>query len=180
AETEKYPHVTYFFNGGFEGKQLREDHILIPSPKVATYDLLPEMAAQAVFDETRQAIVGQEYDLIVLNFANADMVGHTGQEPAVIEAIKVLDDYVASLAQLCLDQGWIMLITADHGNAEQSKDPLTQEPHTAHTTNLVPFILVDHVSRTLKPMGTLSDIAPTILALLDIEIPEEMTGQSLI
>lgn len=181
AETEKYAHVTYFFNGGIEKEFPHESRILIPSPKVATYDLQPEMSAFKVTDQVCRAIDAGDTDVYIINFANADMVGHTGNLEAAIQAVEALDT--------CL--GWVVgsiervkgaaLITADHGNCEQMIDPETGGPHTAHTSNPVPFILCDpDFKGTLREMGALEDIAPTILELLGVEKPAEMTGRSLI
>lgn len=180
AETEKYPHVTYFFNGGTEAVSPLEKHKLIPSPKVATYDLQPEMSAKAVYEYVVEAITMQKHDFIVLNFANADMVGHTGKKDAIIKAISTLDTYIHQLAEKCIKNNWIMLISADHGNAEQLVDHKNNQPHTAHTSNKVPFIIIDKQVYILRDNGALSDIAPTILTLMNLHQPEEMTGSSLI
>jgi 2,3-bisphosphoglycerate-independent phosphoglycerate mutase len=181
AETEKYAHVTYFFNGGIEKEFPHESRILVPSPKVASYDLAPEMSAFKVTDKACRAIDEDETDVYIINFANADMVGHTGNLEAAVKAVEALDT--------CL--GWIVgsiervkgaaIITADHGNCEQMIDPETGGPHTAHTSNPVPFILCDPTFKgRLRDRGALEDIAPTMLELLGIEKPEEMTGMSLI
>ncbi|HCU06648.1 MAG TPA: 2,3-bisphosphoglycerate-independent phosphoglycerate mutase [Holosporales bacterium] len=180
AETEKYPHVTYFFNGGTETLAPLEEHKLIPSPKVATYDLQPEMSAKAVYEYVADAIENQTQDFIVLNFANADMVGHTGKKEAILKAISTLDTYIHQLAEKCIKNDWIMLISADHGNAEQLIDQKNNQPHTAHTNNKVPFIMIDKQVYTLRNNGALCDIAPTILTLMNICQPDEMTGKSLI
>lgn len=180
AETEKYPHVTYFFNGGTETLFPLEEHKLIPSPKVATYDLQPEMSAKAVYDYVADAIKKQNHDFIVLNFANADMVGHTGKKEAILKAISTLDTYIHQLAEKCIKNNWTMLISADHGNAEQLIDKKNNQPHTAHTNNKVPFIMIDKQVYTLRNNGALCDIAPTILSLMNIKQPDEMTGKSLI
>jgi len=180
AETEKYAHVTFFFNGGREAPFIGETRSLIASPQVATYDLQPEMHALAITEKLVAAILSQQYDFLVCNYANADMVGHTGNFEATVVAIEMLDRCLQKIiAALDTVQGQA-LITADHGNAECMKDPLTQENHTAHTTSLVPLVLIGKNAATLPPGGTLADIAPTVLTLLDLPIPEEMTGHSLI
>ena len=181
AETEKYAHVTFFFNGGSEVPFPGEDRALIPSPKdVATYDLKPEMSAAAVTDEAVACIEGGNYDFIVLNFANPDMVGHTGVLPAAIRAMETVDACLGRVVDAVLAAGGRLLITADHGNCEQMADG-AGHPHTAHTTNAVPLILVGPERRnlTLRP-GILADLAPTLLELLGLPQPEEMTGRSLI
>lgn len=181
AETEKYAHVTYFLNGGEEHPFRGEDRLLIPSPKVATYDLQPEMSALEVTDKVVEAIQTGKYDLIILNYANGDMVGHTGILPAATNAVTTVDKCVGRVVQALRDRGGITLITADHGNAEVMRDPVTGEPFTAHTTNRVPFILVSEAHRGAKLReGILADIAPTILALSAIDQPAEMTGKSLL
>jgi 2,3-bisphosphoglycerate-independent phosphoglycerate mutase len=181
AETEKYAHVTYFFNGGTEREYPHERRLLVPSPKVATYDLAPEMSAFKVTDKILRAIEEGETDVFIVNFANPDMVGHTGNLEKTIEAVQHVDT--------CL--GWIMrglrtargrcLITADHGNCEQMIDPTTGQPHTAHTTNLVPFHLIDEAARglRLREGGALEDVAPTMLGLLGLDKPAEMSGRDL-
>ena len=181
AETEKYAHVTYFFNGGEETPFPGEDRQLIPSPKVATYDLQPEMSAPELTEALLTAIRSRQFDLIVCNFANGDMVGHTGVMPAVIKAVTTVDECVGRIAELVLAQGGAMLITADHGNADMMRDPVSGEPFTQHTTNEVPFTLVAtaHQNRQLHP-GILADIAPTILDLAGLPKPPAMTGCSLI
>ena len=178
AETEKYPHVTYFLNGGKEDAYPGEDRIMVPSPKVATYDLQPEMSAYALTDKAVDAIASGKYDLIVLNYANPDMVGHTGVLPAAIKAVEVVDAGVGRLAKAIQDAGGAMLITADHGNCELMRDPDTGGPHTSHTTNPVPAILVGGGGALSD--GQLSDIAPTLLALMQLPQPVEMTGVSLL
>lgn len=180
AETEKYAHVTFFFNGGIEAPWPGEDRILVPSPRVATYDLQPAMSAAEVTAQLEKAIREQQYDLIVCNYANGDMVGHTGDEAAAISAILALDDALSQIV-LALDevQG-VMLFTADHGNAEQMVDALTGQPHTAHTMNPVPVLLYGGRGKKLRDGGSLKDVAPTILALMGIEQPEAMTGVSLL
>ena len=181
AETEKYAHVTYFFNGGKEQPLKNEDRQLVNSPKVATYDLQPEMSAEQLTDTVYFAIQDDEYDLLVLNYANCDMVGHTGSFDAAVKAVETVDKGLSKIVPAMLNTGGVCLITADHGNAELMFDEITGSPHTAHTTNLVPFILAG-VSSQIKLLGKgkLADIAPTILDLLKIEQPEEMTGISLI
>jgi 2,3-bisphosphoglycerate-independent phosphoglycerate mutase len=181
AETEKYAHVTFFWNGGQEAPYPGEDRILISSPSVATYDLKPEMAAWEITHALKRALK-QDYQLIVANFANADMVGHTGKVEAVRKAIRTLDQCLEALVPCIQKQNWIGIITADHGNAEQSTDPLTGAPHTAHTCSPVPLILIPSPSRSLQLLhpGQLSDVAPTILTCLGLAIPPEMTGYSLI
>ena len=180
AETEKYPHVTYFLNGGEEAAFAGEDRVMAPSPKVATYDLKPEMSAPELADKAVAAIVGGEYDLIVLNFANADMVGHTGSLPAAIRAVETVDACLGRLVDAVAAAGGALLVTADHGNCEMMRDPETGGPHTAHTTNPVPCIVLGMGAVTLRSGGVLGDVAPTILELLGLEPPPEMTRVSLI
>ena len=180
AETEKYAHVTFFFNGGEEKQYAGEDRILVPSPKVATYDLKPEMSAYEVTDNVVKAIDSDKYDVIILNYANPDMVGHTGSLPAAIKAIETIDECVGKVVETILAHNGTMLITADHGNAEQMIDYKTGEPHTAHTTNPVPLILVTENEDLKIKSGKLADLAPTILELLNIEKPKEMTGESIL
>jgi 2,3-bisphosphoglycerate-independent phosphoglycerate mutase len=180
AETEKYAHVTYFFNGGVEAPFAGEDRVLIPSPKVATYDLQPEMSANEITEAAVARLRARQVDAVILNFANADMVGHTGNFPATVRAVETLDACVGRLIETVRDLGGWAAITADHGNAEQMFDPTTHGPHTAHTLNPVPFILVDSTFRgTLRQGGVLCDIAPTILGLMGIEQPVEMAGVDL-
>ncbi len=180
AETEKYAHVTFFLNGGREIKFPNEDRILIPSPKVATYDVQPEMSAYILTDKLIAEIDKDKYDVIVCNYANADMVGHTGNYPATIKAIEAIDESLRRLGQKVLAKNGQMLITADHGNAECMFDETTKQPHTAHTSELVPLLYVGNKNLKFKDIpGKLSDIAPTFLSLLRIKIPEEMTGQIL-
>ena len=179
AETEKYAHVTFFFNGGEEKQYPGEDRILVPSPKVATYDLQPEMSAIEVTDKVVEAIESKKYDTIILNYANPDMVGHTGVLEAAIKAIETIDECVGRVVKAVEDVNGVLLITADHGNSEQMIDYATGEPHTAHTTNPVPLILVGKDDVKLKS-GKLADIAPTMLDMMGIEKPEQMTGNSLI
>ncbi len=181
AETEKYPHVTFFFNGGREEPYQSEERILVASPKVATYDLQPEMSAIELTDKLVAAIESKKFDFIALNYANPDMVGHTGDVQAAIKAVETVDACLGRVAQAIQNVGGVLLVTADHGNADQMVDPITGEPHTAHTTNPVPFIVVGaNEVGSLNELGKLGDIAPTVLQLLGIEQPVEMTGQSLI
>ena len=181
AETEKYAHVTFFFNGGEEKQYKGEDRILVPSPKVETYDLKPEMSAYEVTDKVLEAIKSDKYDAIILNYANPDMVGHTGSLVAAIKAVEAVDECVGKVVKLVEEKDGNMLITADHGNAEQMVDYKTGEPHTAHTTNPVPLILVtSNKNLKLKSGGKLADLAPTMLDLMNLEKPEEMTGISLL
>ena len=180
AETEKYAHVTYFFNGGVEKPFAGEERILVPSPKVATYDLKPEMSAEGITDTVVKAIEKGEFDAIIMNYANADMVGHSGKLEAAIKAVEAVDAGLARIYQTLKARGGAWIITADHGNAETMIDPTTGGPHTYHTTNPVPFILVsdgDHV--TLQPGGALRDIAPTLLGILGQPQPTDMTGRDL-
>lgn len=181
AETEKYAHVTFFFNGGEEKQYKGEDRILVPSPKVETYDMQPEMSAPEVTEKVVEAITSKKYDCIILNYANPDMVGHTGSLEAAISAIETIDKCVEKVVKAINSVHGNLIITADHGNAEQMIDYKTGEPHTAHTTNLVPLILItDNGNEKLKADGKLADLAPTILDLMNIEKPEEMTGESLL
>ena len=182
AETEKYAHVTFFFNGGVEAPNPGEDRELIPSPKVTTYDLKPEMSAYEVTDKAVELIGSGKYDVMILNFANCDMVGHTGVLEAAEKAVKTVDACVASVVKAVLATGGQVLITADHGNADMMIDPTTGEPFTAHTTNKVPFILVDPSRKDakLREGGRLADLAPTMLELIGLPKPAEMTGESLI
>ena len=181
AETEKYAHVTFFFNGGVEEPNKGEDRILVKSPKVATYDLQPEMSAPAVCDKLVEAIKSDKYDVIIVNFANPDMVGHTGVENAAIKAVEAVDECVGRAVDAIKEVNGQMFICADHGNAEQLLDYSTGEPFTAHTTNPVPFILVNADPKyTLKEGGCLADIIPTLIELMGMEKPEEMTGESLL
>ena len=181
AETEKYAHVTFFFNGGEEKQYEGEDRILVPSPKVETYDMQPEMSAPEVTEKVVEAITSKKYDCIILNYANPDMVGHTGSLEAAISAIETIDKCVEKVVKAINSVHGNLIITADHGNAEQMIDYKTGEPHTAHTTNLVPLILItDNGNEKLKADGKLADLAPTMLDLMNIEKPEEMTGESLL
>ena len=181
AETEKYAHVTFFFNGGIEEPNKGEDRILVKSPKVATYDLQPEMSALEVCDKLCEAIRSDKYDVIIINFANPDMVGHTGVVDAVIKAIETVDACVGRAVEAVKEKDGVMFICADHGNAEVLVDENTGEPYTAHTTNPVPFILVNYDNEyTLKENGKLCDIVPTLIDIMGMEKPAEMTGQSLL
>lgn len=181
AETEKYAHVTFFFNGGEEKLFEGEDRILVPSPKVETYDMKPEMSAYEVTDKVIEAIEKDYYDCVILNYANTDMVGHTGNLEAAIKAVEAVDECVGKVVKIVEEKGGNLLITADHGNAEQMIDYATGEPHTAHTTNPVPLILVTQNEKIkLKTGGKLADLAPTMLDLMNLKKPEEMTGESLL
>jgi 2,3-bisphosphoglycerate-independent phosphoglycerate mutase len=180
AETEKYPHVTYFLNGGREEPFDGEDRIMVPSPKVATYDLQPEMSAPELTDKAVEAIKSGKYDMIVLNFANADMVGHTGSIPAAIKAVETVDTALGKIAKAIEQMDGALLVTADHGNAEMMVDPETGGPHTAHTLNPVPLILMGAGNRVVVKEGRLADIAPTMLELMGLPKPAEMTGTSLL
>lgn len=180
AETEKYAHVTFFFNGGVEQPFANEDRVLIPSPKVATYDLQPEMSAPELTDRLVEAIQSGQYDLIICNFANADMVGHSGNLKATIKAIEVIDHCLGRIQKALSAAGGELLITADHGNAEMMFDPATRQAHTAHTSNLVPFVYVGRKAEIVNTNGKLSDIAPTLLYLINLQKPADMTGQSLL
>ncbi|MGK0464955.1 MAG: 2,3-bisphosphoglycerate-independent phosphoglycerate mutase [Clostridium sp.] len=180
AETEKYAHVTFFFNGGVEAPNTNEDRALIPSPKVATYDMQPEMSAYLVTEELLQRLDLDEYDMIILNYANPDMVGHTGVFEAAKKAIETVDECLGKIVESVLGKDGTVFITADHGNAEQMIDFSSGKPMTAHTTNLVPFTYVSNHGKGLKETGILADIAPTILDAMEVPAPKEMTGQSLI
>ncbi len=179
AETEKYAHVTFFFNGGIEDPNPLEDRLLVPSPKVATYDLQPEMSAIAVKDNLIEAIQGGEYPFILVNFANTDMVGHTGIQQAAQKAVETVDACVGEVVQAVQQVGGVLLITADHGNAEQLIDSVKGTPHTAHTANPVPLIVMSDQYKTVAD-GSLQDVAPTVLKLLGVEKPADMTGNSLV
>ena len=178
AETEKYAHVTFFFNGGVEKQYPGEDRILVKSPAVATYDLQPEMSAYEVTDKLVPAIKSGKYDMIILNYANCDMVGHTGVFEAAVKAVETVDTCVGKVVDAIKEMGGVALITADHGNAEQMLQSDGVSPMTAHTTNPVPFILCGAGNELRE--GRLADIAPTILDVMGLEKPEEMDGQSLI
>ena len=181
AETEKYAHVTFFFNGGLEALNEGEDRILINSPAVATYDLKPEMSALEVSEKLNEAIREKKHDVIIVNFANPDMVGHTGVIDAAVKAIETVDACVGSAVEALKEADGVMFICADHGNAEQMINTATGQPHTAHTTNPVPFILVNHDAGVgLKDGGRLCDIIPTLLDIMGLEQPKEMTGESLL
>jgi 2,3-bisphosphoglycerate-independent phosphoglycerate mutase len=181
AETEKYPHVTFFFNGGEETPFPGEFRILIPSPRIATYDLQPEMSAPEVTDKLVAAIASDAYDFIVVNFANCDMVGHTGVLEAAIRAVEAVDVAIGRVWDAAREHGYALLLTSDHGNSEEMWDPTTNGPHTAHTTNPVPLVLLtpDNTAR-LRDGGRLADLAPTVLELMQLPQPPEMTGQSLL
>ncbi len=182
AETEKYAHVTFFFNGGVETPNEGEDRTLIASPKVATYDLKPEMSALEVTDAVIEAVHSGKYDVMILNYANCDMVGHTGVMEAAMQAVRTVDSCVGRVIAAIQEEGGRAIITADHGNADMMVDPETGEPFTAHTTNKVPFILVDEdcIGASLREGGRLADLAPTMLKLMGIPQPAEMTGESLV
>jgi len=179
AETEKYAHVTYFFNGGNEKPYPGEERELVPSPKVATYDLKPEMSAEGIADVVVKAVEGGAFDVIVMNFANADMVGHSGKMEPTVRAVEAVDACLDRIYRALRAAGGAWIITADHGNAETMIDPVTHGPHTYHTTNPVPFILVDGSHAKLRSAGALQDIAPTLLAVLGEAQPKEMTGRDL-
>ncbi len=180
AETEKYAHVTYFFNGGVEKPYPGEDRILVPSPKVATYDLKPEMSAAGIMETVLKAVNDLSHDVLIVNFANADMVGHSGKLEAAIKAVEAVDACLGEIDKAVRSKGGAMIVTADHGNAELMVDPVTGGPHTAHTTNPVPLILVaERRPRRLEEGGSLADIAPTLLGLLGVRPPPEMTGRDL-
>jgi 2,3-bisphosphoglycerate-independent phosphoglycerate mutase len=181
AETEKYAHVTYFFNGGIEKPFPGEDRVLIPSQKVVTYDLAPEMSAAGIADAVIKAVADTAFDVIIVNFANADMVGHSGQMEPTIRAVETVDTQLGRIYQAIKQRGGSLLVTADHGNAEMLIDPATGGPHTAHTTNPVPFLYIteDGNQPTLREGGSLRDISPTILSLLNLDQPHQMTGGNL-
>jgi 2,3-bisphosphoglycerate-independent phosphoglycerate mutase len=181
AETEKYAHVTYFFNGGVEQPFPGEERVMVQSPKVATYDLKPEMSAAGIADAVVKATEDGTFDVMIVNFANADMVGHSGKIEPTVKAVEVVDACLGRIETAVRAKGGAMLITADHGNAEMMIDPATGGPHTAHTTNPVPFIVVAENAKlfTLKPNGSLRDISPTLLGMLGVDEPKEMTGSDL-
>ena len=179
AETEKYAHVTYFFNGGNEKPYLGESRELVPSPKVATYDLKPEMSAAGITEAVVKAIEQRGFDVIVMNYANADMVGHSGKMAPTVQAVEAVDAGLAAIYAALRRSGGSWIITADHGNAETMIDPLTKGPHTYHTTNPVPFLLIDETLRPLRSGGALQDISPTILGFLGENQPKEMAGRDL-
>jgi 2,3-bisphosphoglycerate-independent phosphoglycerate mutase len=181
AETEKYAHVTYFFNGGQEEPFEGEDRILIPSPKVATYDLQPEMSALGVTEAVVEAIRSNQYTFVLINFANPDMVGHTGFLDKAMIAVETVDDCVRRVVEATVNMGGVALVTADHGNSDQMLDYDTGKPHTAHTTNLVPFVYVAERKPAWRlANGMLGNVAPTILELIGLDQPSEMTLSSLI
>jgi 2,3-bisphosphoglycerate-independent phosphoglycerate mutase len=181
AETEKYAHVTYFFNGGIEKPFPGEDRVMVQSPKVATYDLKPEMSASGIADAVVKAVEDGTFDVVIVNFANADMVGHSGKLEPTIKAVETVDACLSRIESAVRARGGAMLITADHGNAELMVDPATGGPHTAHTTNPVPFLVIAENAKqfTLKPNGSLRDISPTLLGMLGVDEPGEMTGADL-
>ena len=179
AETEKYAHVTFFFNGGVEKTYPGEDRALIASPKVATYDLQPEMSAYLVTKEVLKRIDSDQYDVIILNYANCDMVGHTGVFDAAVKAVETVDECMGRVVDAVRAKGGTVIITADHGNADQMLDPNTGDVFTAHTTNLVPFVVIGEGDIELKE-GRLADITPTMLDIMDMKKPDAMTGESLI
>ena len=179
AETEKYAHVTFFFNGGVEAVNEGEDRILIPSPKVATYDLQPEMSAYLVSEKLNEAVRSGKYDVVIINFANCDMVGHTGVFDAAVKAVEAVDECVGSLYEAVLENGGTLFVTADHGNADQMKEE-DGSPFTAHTTNKVPFIAINCGDVELREGGRLCDIVPTMLKVMNLPQPAEMTGESII
>lgn len=180
AETEKYPHVTFFFNGGEEVSFPGEDRVLVPSPDVATYDLKPEMSAYEVTDKLLAAINSKQYNLIICNYANPDMVGHTGDLQAAIKAIETVDTCLGKVVEAQLANGGELLVTADHGNAEMMRDVETHQAHTAHTMNLVPLMYIGRRRATLADTGALEDISPTLLKMMGLQQPPEMTGESLV
>nr|MBA3555207.1 phosphoglycerate mutase (2,3-diphosphoglycerate-independent) [Gemmatimonadales bacterium] len=179
AETEKYPHVTYFFNGGYEPPYPGEERCLVPSQRVATYDLAPEMSAAGITEALCRTIESGRHDFMLCNYANADMVGHTGVLPAVIRAVETVDACLARVLRSAEKAGSSVLITADHGNCEMMIDPTTGGVHTAHTTNPVPFVALGPGVTSLRAGGSLRDVAPTALRLLGLESPAEMTGRDL-
>jgi 2,3-bisphosphoglycerate-independent phosphoglycerate mutase len=179
AETEKYAHVTYFFNGGTEQPFPGEERVLVPSWRGATYDLHPQMSAGEIARVATEAIRGGNFGALVVNFANADMVGHTGKLSETVKAIETLDGCLERLESACVRSGAALIMTADHGNAEQMRDPATGVPHTAHTANPVPFVLCGDGAPSLQSGGSLADVAPTILAVQGLPVPEEMTGRDL-
>jgi len=180
AETEKYPHVTYFFNGGREEPYPGEDRVIVPSPQVATYDLQPEMSAAKVADQLIKAIESGSYDFIVTNFANTDMVGHTARQEPVIRAVETLDQESQRVFRVALERGWRIMLTSDHGNCDEMINPNTGEPHTQHSEFPVPFLLMGQGPVRLGIGRGLADIAPTVLDLLGLPRPPAMTGRSLI
>ncbi|MGB5277945.1 MAG: 2,3-bisphosphoglycerate-independent phosphoglycerate mutase [Gammaproteobacteria bacterium] len=180
AETEKYAHVTYFFNGGKQKPFAGEEHVMVHSPDVATYDLKPEMSAAEVADKVIKALESYKYGFILVNFANGDMVGHTAVRHAVIDAVEALDKHVGRVLDTAVESGYSVVLTADHGNCDEMVDPVTQEPHTQHTLYPVPCMVIDETSWHLLPGGDLSSVAPTVLQLMGLQQPSEMTGKSLL
>jgi 2,3-bisphosphoglycerate-independent phosphoglycerate mutase len=180
AETEKYAHVTFFFNGGKEQPFAGEERVMVPSPKVATYDLCPEMSAKEVADEVVWALESGKYPFVLVNFANGDMVGHTAVRSAIIQAVETLDREVGRVLDCAVEHGYSVLLTADHGNCDEMVDPVTGEPHTQHTTYPVPVLVIDEVPWRLKTSGGLHNVAPTILHMMGLKQPEEMPGNSLL
>ncbi|HHJ81038.1 MAG TPA: 2,3-bisphosphoglycerate-independent phosphoglycerate mutase, partial [Candidatus Tenderia electrophaga] len=180
AETEKYAHVTYFFNGGKGDAFINEERLIIPSPKVATYDEQPEMSAQVVADCVIEKMRNQQHAFIVVNFANGDMVGHTAIREAVIKAVETLDHEVGRVLDTAIKADYSVVVTADHGNCEQLIDPITGVAHTQHTTNPVPCMIIDQIKWQLAGEGGLKDIAPTVLHLMGLQQPGAMTGHSLL
>ena len=180
AETEKYPHVTYFFNGGEETPYEGESRVLVNSPKVATYDLQPEMSAPELTQKMLNHINSEKPDFVLVNFANPDMVGHTGDFAAAVKAVETVDGCAGQLFEAILAQGGVALVTADHGNCERMVELMTGLPHTYHTTNPVSMIAIGTEYVLLNPSGKLADVAPTVLALLGVEQPVEMTGDNLL
>jgi 2,3-bisphosphoglycerate-independent phosphoglycerate mutase len=181
AETEKYAHVTYFFNGGVEKPFPGEERLMVQSPKVATYDLKPEMSAARIADAVTKAVEEGTFDVLIVNFANADMVGHSGKIEPTVKAVETVDACLGQIETAVRRKGGAMLITADHGNAEMMIDPASGGPHTAHTTNPVPFIVVSDKNKTfsLRSDGSLRDISPTVLGMMGLPQPKEMTGHDL-
>jgi len=190
AETEKYAHVTFFFNGGVEKQFENEERHMVPSPKVPTYDKQPEMSAQGVADKVAEIVRKGEHEFVMCNFAPPDMVGHTGVYDAAVKAISATDEAVETIYKACQEAGYILLVTADHGNAEQMLNPENGDPHTAHTTNPVPFIMTgdpktlsfseDNADEDDETAGALCDVAPTVLAIMGLDAPKEMSGRSLL
>jgi len=180
AETEKYAHVTYFFNGGKKKPFAGEEHVMVNSPDVATYDLMPEMSASKVADKVIEALESAAYGFILVNFANGDMVGHTAVRDAVIAAVETLDTQVGRVLDAAVEAGYSVVLTADHGNCDEMVDPVTQEPHTQHTLYPVPCMVIDEANWHLLPGGDLSSVAPTVLQLMGLQQPSEMTGKSLL
>ena len=180
AETEKYAHVTYFFNGGKKQPFAGEEHVMVNSPNVATYDLKPEMSAREVADKVIEALESGEYGFMLVNFANGDMVGHTAVRDAVIAAVEALDTQVGRVLDAAVEAGYSVVLTADHGNCDEMVDPVTQEPHTQHTLYPVPCMVIDEANWHLLPGGDLSSVAPTVLQLMGLQQPSEMTGKSLL